>query len=85
MCEDYRAGATYDYQADEADKGKKRITCPLLALWGGRGRLGAWYDVVAIWREWAGDVRGRAIDCGHYLPEEAPEATYEELRAFFIT
>jgi haloacetate dehalogenase len=28
-------------------------------------------------------VRGRAIDCGHYLPEEAPEETYAELRAFF--
>jgi len=26
------------------------------------------------WREWASDVRGHAIDCGHYLPEENPEA-----------
>ena len=29
------------------------------------------------------EVRGRALDCGHYLPEEAPEATYAELHAFF--
>jgi haloacetate dehalogenase len=28
-------------------------------------------------------VRGRALECGHYLPEEAPEDTYAELRAFF--
>jgi haloacetate dehalogenase len=28
-------------------------------------------------------VRGRALDCGHYLPEERPEATVAELRAFF--
>jgi haloacetate dehalogenase len=25
----------------------------------------------------------RALDCGHYLPEEAPEETYAELCAFF--
>ena len=29
------------------------------------------------------DVRGRAIDCGHFLPEEAPEKTLAELRRFF--
>jgi hypothetical protein len=28
-------------------------------------------------------VHGRVLDCGHYLPEEAPEETYAELRAFF--
>jgi haloacetate dehalogenase len=28
-------------------------------------------------------VRGWAVDCGHYLPEEAPEETYAELRVFF--
>jgi haloacetate dehalogenase len=83
MCEDYRAGATIDYALDEADRGQRRITCPLLALWGGRGKLAEWYDVLAIWRDWADDVRGRALDCGHYLAEEAPEATYAELAAFF--
>jgi haloacetate dehalogenase len=55
----------------------------LLALWGSRGQLEAWYDVPAIWRNWADDVRGRAIDSGHYLAEEAPDATYAELVAFF--
>ena len=83
MCEDYRAGATIDFALDEADRGTRRIACPLLALWGGRGNLGSWYDVLGVWRDWADDVRGRAIDCGHYLPEEAPEETYTELRAFF--
>jgi haloacetate dehalogenase len=83
MCEDYRAGATIDYALDEADYGRRRITCPLLALWGSRGQLEAWYDVPAIWRDWADDVRGRAIDSGHYLAEEAPDATYAELAAFF--
>jgi haloacetate dehalogenase len=83
MCEDYRAGATIDYVLDQADYGQRRIACPLLALWGSRGQLETWYDVVSIWRDWADDVRGRAIDSGHYLAEEAPDATYAELAAFF--
>jgi haloacetate dehalogenase len=83
MCEDYRAGATIDYELDEADRGRKRIGCPVLALWSAQGELEQWYDVLAIWREWAADVRGHAIDAGHYLAEEAPEATYTALRGFF--
>jgi len=82
ICEDYRAGATIDYAHDEADRGKRKISCPLLVLWGTRGSLGAW-DALAIWREWAEDVRGRAIDSGHFLAEEAPEETYAQLHAFF--
>ena len=83
MCEDYRAGATIDYELDEADRGKRRIACPVLALWAGRDELGRWFDVLETWRQWADDVRGRPLDCGHFLAEEAPRETYEELRAFF--
>ena len=83
MCEDYRAGATYDYELDEQDRGTKKIACPVLALWAGRGALSRWYDVLDIWRDWADQVDGRAIDCGHYLAEEAPDETYEALNAFF--
>jgi haloacetate dehalogenase len=83
MCEDYRAGATFDYQLDEAERGKRRITCPVLALWGRKGSLEQWYDVPAVWRDWADEVQGQALDCGHYLPEEAPDETYAALRAFF--
>ncbi len=83
ICEDYRAGATIDFAHDETDRGKRRITCPVLALWGAHGKLEAWYDVLAIWRDWADDVRGRALNCGHYLAEEAPDETYAELHAFF--
>jgi len=60
-----------------------RMACPVLALWGRRGSLEKWYDVLAIWRAWADDVRGRGIDCGHYLAEEAPDETYADLLAFF--
>lgn len=83
MCEDYRAGATIDYQLDEADRGRRRIRCPLLVLWSKQEELEEWYDVLAIWREWADSVQGRAIDCGHFLAEEAPEETYAELHRFF--
>jgi haloacetate dehalogenase len=85
MCEDYRAGATYDFDLDRADRAAgKRIACPLLVLWGGRNDLEELFgDPLAVWGEWAHDVRGRALDCGHYLPEEAPDETYDELRRFF--
>ena len=83
MCEDYRAAASYDFDLDETDrKAGNRIGCPLLALWGAKGNLPAWYDVLEVWRAWADDVRGQALDCGHYLPEEAPQATLAALRPF---
>jgi haloacetate dehalogenase len=83
MCEDYRAGATFDYALDEADRGRRRIACPVLALWGVHGALPHWYDVLAVWRDWADDVRGHGLACGHYLAEEAPEETADALAAFF--
>ena len=63
--------------------GAGKIACPVLALWGRRAQLDEWYHVLAGWRMWADDVSGRAIDCGHYLPEEAPDETYRALREFF--
>ena len=84
MCEDYRAGAGYDRLLDEADKkAGRKIACPVQVLWGAKGALAAWYDTLAIWREWADDVRGLAVDCGHFIPEEKPEETLKLLRAFF--
>lgn len=85
MCEDYRAAATIDFELDEADRGSKKITCPVLVLWGEKGALPNWYDVLNVWEDWADDVRGRGIDCGHYLAEEAPEETYEEIQKFLKT
>ena len=86
ICEEYRAAATLDYELDESDRAtRRRIACPVLALWGGKGALPGWYDVLAVWRGWADDVRGRAIDCGHFLPEEAPDETYAALREFLAS
>ncbi|MBP7669899.1 MAG: alpha/beta hydrolase [Ferrovibrio sp.] len=81
ICEDYRAAAGIDLEHDAADA-DKRVTAPLLALWGGKGTVGALYDVLETWREKALDVRGRPLDCGHTLQEEAPEATLAALLDF---
>ena len=82
-CEDYRAGATYDLKADETDRAAGRmITCPLLALWGSAGIPGKTDSPLAIWRTWCSDVQGAAINCGHFLPEEAPEETLAALLPF---
>ena len=83
-CEDYRAGATIDRALDEADfAAGRKIAAPMLALWGGHGIPAAGGDPLEVWRRWASDVRGHAIDCGHFLPEEAPEATASALLEFF--
>ncbi|WP_017812229.1 alpha/beta fold hydrolase [Paenibacillus shenyangensis] len=82
MCEDYRAGATIDCEIDEADFGQRKIQCPVLALWGEQGSLPGWYDVLDVWRDWTEDVQGQGIKSGHYLPEEAPEETYQALYSF---
>jgi haloacetate dehalogenase len=81
ICEDYRAAATIDLEHDAADA-ERKVRMPLLALWGAKGVVGQLYDVLATWREKAVDVRGRALDCGHALQEEAPEEVLRELLAF---
>jgi haloacetate dehalogenase len=54
----------------------------MLALWGGRGVVGQVVDPLAEWRRVAVDVRGKALDCGHYLAEEAPEVLLAEVLPF---
>jgi haloacetate dehalogenase len=80
-CEDYRAAASIDLEHDAADRGR-RLGCPLLALWGERGVPHRCHDVLAVWRDYAGDVRGRALPAGHFLAEERAEETAAELIAF---
>ena len=85
ICEDYRAGASWDRLLDEADRAAgRRITAPLQVLWGAHGALAAWYDPPAIWRAWADDVTGEAIDSGHFLVEERPAATLAALQRFHL-
>jgi haloacetate dehalogenase len=80
-CEDYRAAATIDLVHDHKDLTKK-LKMPVLALWGRQGVIAALFDCLADWREVAIDVRGRALACGHFLPEEKPREVLAELRQF---
>ncbi len=79
--EDYRAAAKQDFADDEADLAR-RVTCPVQILWGEFGKMHSLFDVLATWRDKATDVRGRPLPCGHFIPEEAPEALLAELEPF---
>jgi haloacetate dehalogenase len=82
-CEDYRAGATLDRANDEADRAAgRKIEIPLCVLWGAQGIPAGSVSPLEIWRQWASDVRGQAIDCGHFLPEEHPRDTLKALLDF---
>jgi haloacetate dehalogenase len=84
MCEDYRAGATLDRAADDADlKARRSISVPVLALWGDRGLPAASPDPLALWRPYAPNVVGKAVSGGHFLPEENPADTLAALTVFF--
>jgi haloacetate dehalogenase len=83
ICEDYRASAGIDLDHDREDLALgRRVACPMLALWGARGVVGQVVDPLAEWRRVAENVDGRALDCGHYIPEEAPAALLAEALPF---
>ena len=84
MCEDYRAATTIDLVHDrESRAAGQKIACPLLALWGDKGKIGQWYDAMEVWRRYAkGPVTGGAVPSGHYLAEEAPDAVLAWLDGF---
>jgi len=80
-CEDYRAAASIDLVHDKRSL-QKKLAMPVLALWARHSPVGSMFDCLADWREVARDVRGRALDCGHFLPEEKPAEVLRELRRF---
>lgn len=81
MCEDYRAGASIDEQHD-AETRDRKVTCPLLVLWGEHGFVGRAYDPSRVWQAEATDVRGKALPAGHFLPEDVPDLVVSEILAF---
>jgi haloacetate dehalogenase len=80
-CEDYRAAAAIDLDHDAADADRK-VECPLLVLWGSKGVVHRLFDPIADWRTCARVVTGKLVESGHFLAEEAPEATLAEMLAF---
>jgi len=85
MCEDYRAGAYADYEIDKADfEAGKKITIPMLALWGDAGIASAAATPLDTWKKWATNVTGAPVGSGHFLTEENPDVTAKLLREFFV-
>jgi haloacetate dehalogenase len=84
VCEDYRASASIDLEHDRADREQgRRLTIPLLALWGREGVIHRCFKPLEEWQRVADDVRGSPLACGHYIAEEAPEALLAEVLPFF--
>ncbi len=84
MCEDYRAAASIDLVHDRASRERgDKVKCPLLVLWGAKGKIPQWYDALDVWRRYAaGPVTVGAVASGHYLAEEAPDDVMRWLDGF---
>lgn len=84
ICSDYRASAGIDLVHDRTDRDAgRRVQQPLRVLWGARGVVARCFEPLALWQRVAADVDGAALDCGHYIAEEAPEALLAEALPFF--
>jgi haloacetate dehalogenase len=84
-CEDYRASASIDLEHDHEDRNLgRKLTMPLLVLWGQNGAIEKCFHPLEDWKEVAEDVRGKSLPGGHYLAEELPEKTFEALLEFFV-
>ena len=86
MCEDYRAAATIDLDHDrESREAGEKIRCPLLVLWGKKGKIEEWYEPLDIWRRYcAVEVSGGPVNSGHYLAEEVPGEVLERFFSFYL-
>jgi haloacetate dehalogenase len=83
LCEDYRASAGIDLVHDQLDLDKKNfVQQPLLVLWGEQGVVHQCFEPLMEWSKLAQNVQGKALPCGHYIPEEAPELLLQQVQLF---
>ena len=83
-CSDYRACATSGFEMDKADRDRK-VEHPVLILWGGKSHTGnVFEDLMPIWKNYATDVTGEALESGHYIPHQAPEPMLRWFKTFFV-
>lgn len=84
MCEDYRAGATLDLAADEADRKAGRVIgCPTLLVWGDFYLTGKDTNPLDVWRgSFAPDAAGIQVSGGHFVAEEDGPGTLKALQGF---
>jgi len=84
LCEDYRASAGIDLVHDQLDLDEKNfVKQPLLVLWGEQGVVHQCFEPLKEWSKLAVNVQGKALPCGHYIPEEAPELLLNQVQLFF--
>lgn len=84
-CEDYRAGATIDWELDKIDRDTaKKITCPTTVIWGTGYLSNMAKSPLDVWRRWCENVTETPIRCGHFVPEEAPAECAQAMRGFFL-
>lgn len=85
MCEDYRAAASIDLTHDRTDRASgKKLTMPVLVLWGEHGLVNKCFSPVVDWsRVSSSEVTGRHLPSGHYIPEECPAELIAEVKSFF--
>jgi haloacetate dehalogenase len=85
MCEDYRAAASIDLVHDRADRAAgKKLAMPLHVLWGEHGLVNKCFKPLEDWEVVASKVTGKAVACGHYIPEEMPAVLIAEAKQFFV-
>ena len=83
LCEDYRASATIDLVHDQLDIDKKNfLQQAVLVLWGEQGVVNQCFEPLKEWSKLAVNVKGHALPCGHYIPEEAPELLLNQVQSF---
>ena len=85
-CADYRA-VVLDLEHDAVDR-ESKLECPVLVLWSTfmpkrpGWQTGDNLEIMEVWRKRAENIRGRGMDCGHFIPEEQPTELVEELLGF---
>ncbi len=72
----------FSYSQKSRDNNIK-IKAPTLVLWGNKGKLEQWYEPLSIWQNYcSSDLRGNAINSGHYLAEENPDEIIKNVKIF---
>jgi pimeloyl-ACP methyl ester carboxylesterase len=79
----YRAAFSPEGLAQSRGRAERKLTMPVLAF---GAEHGVGQGLIDTLRPIANDVRGGVMaGCGHYMPEEYPEAVCNELLRFFKT
>ncbi|MCY7371334.1 MAG: alpha/beta hydrolase [Polaromonas sp.] len=84
-CEDYRASAGIDLEHDRASRARgQKVACDMLALWGERGVVNRLFKPLELWQaQCSGRVTGQVLPAEHFIPEELPHETAQQLHGFF--